>query len=58
MFSQMPELAREFASKTDFSKLPEKAKKKKKKDKGDCGDEKIEKVLVLASAYYEIAITS
>jgi hypothetical protein len=54
----MPELAREFASKTDFSKLPEKAKKKKKKDKGDCGDEKIEKVLVLASAYYEIAITS
>jgi hypothetical protein len=58
MFSQMPELAREFASKTDFSKLPEKAKKKKKKDKSKCDDDKIEKILALASVYYDIAVKS
>lgn len=56
MFSQMPELAKEFAEKTNFSKLPEKAKKKK--DKSKCDDEKIEKVLALASVYYELTITS
>jgi len=52
----MPELAREFAEKTDFSKLPEKAKKKK--DKSKCDDEKIEKVLALASAYYDMVVKS
>ena len=57
MFSQMPELAKEFAEKTDFSKLPEKAKKKKDKSKCD-DDEKIEKVLVLASVYYELTTLS
>ncbi len=38
----MPETAKEWASKTDFSKLPEKARKKKskKKDKSDCSGEK------------------
>jgi len=42
-FAKMPELAKEWAEKTDFSKLPEKVKKKKtkkkskKKDKSDCG---------------------
>jgi hypothetical protein len=38
----MPETAKEWASKTDFSKLPERARKKKKKskDKSDCTGEK------------------
>lgn len=40
-FATMPETAKEWASKTDFSKLPEKVrKKKKKKDKSDCSGEK------------------
>jgi len=38
MFSTMPEAAKEWASKTDFSKLPEKARKKKKKVKTDKED--------------------
>jgi hypothetical protein len=48
-FATMPETAKEWAEKTDFSKLPEKVrkKKKKKKDKNDCG----EKVLQLASKF-------
>lgn len=54
MFSQMPELAKEFAEKTDFSKLPEKARKKK--DKSKCDDEKIEKVFALASVYYDMVV--
>lgn len=33
MFANMPETAKEWADKTNFSKLPEKAKKKKKKGK-------------------------
>jgi hypothetical protein len=43
-FATMPDLAKEWASKTDFSKLPERARKKskvkktKKKDKSDCGE--------------------
>jgi hypothetical protein len=45
MFSKMPELAKEFAEKTDFSKLPEKAKKK---DKNKCED-----VLKAASIFLE-----
>jgi len=54
----MPELAKEWADKTDFSKLPEKARKKKKhsecddiddqsKNKDDCG----EKALQFAAQY-------
>ena len=34
MFATMPELAKEWAEKTDFSKLPEKIRKKRKKRKG------------------------
>jgi hypothetical protein len=49
MFSKMPELAKEFASKTDFSKLPEKAKKKK--DKNNCVDD----ILKAASLFLEKA---
>lgn len=55
-FATMPELAKEWADKTDFSKLPEKVRKKKhsecddiddqKKDKIDC-----EKALQLAAQY-------
>jgi len=48
-FATMPELAKEWADKTDFSKLPEKVRKKskKKKDKSDCG----EKALQLATKF-------
>jgi hypothetical protein len=50
-FATMPDVAKEWASKTDFSKLPEKARKKShkktKKDKSDC----IEKTLRFASQY-------
>ena len=35
MFATMPGTAKEWADKTDFSKLPEKVKHKKKKDKSD-----------------------
>jgi hypothetical protein len=49
MFSQMPDTAKEWAKKTDFSKLPEKARKKrKKKDKND---------LKLMASIYENEIT-
>lgn len=37
----MPDTAKEWASETDFSKLPEKVrkmKKKNKKDKNNCGE--------------------
>jgi hypothetical protein len=44
----MPELAKEWAHKTDYTKIPEKVRKKKnKKDKGDCG----EKALQLADKF-------
>jgi len=48
-FATMPDTAKEWASKTDYSKLPEKVKKKKKKkkDKNDCG----EKALQMATQY-------
>jgi len=36
----MPETAKEWASKTDFSKLPEKVRKKK--DKSSCVDKTLE----------------
>lgn len=37
MFATLPELAKEWAKKTDFSKIPKKVrKKKKKKDSNDC----------------------
>lgn len=63
MFSTMPQMAKEWAQETDFSKLPEKVRKKKpsgKKDRNDVfqgpesleahGD-KIDKVLELASEF-------
>jgi hypothetical protein len=55
-FATMPELAKEWADKTDFSKLPEKARKKKKhsecddtedRQEIDCG----EKTLQFAAQY-------
>lgn len=46
-FATMPDTAKEWASKTDFSKLPEKVRKKKKKDKNNCGD----KALQLANKF-------
>lgn len=52
MFAKMPELAKEFAEKTDFSKLPEKAKKKKK---NDC-DDKISKACEFADVYLKSAL--
>lgn len=42
MFATMPQLAKEWAGETDFSKLPEKSRKKKrKKDKSDVDDMKM-----------------
>jgi len=38
MFATMPDTAKEWAHKTDFSKLPEKVRKKKKKSKKDTND--------------------
>jgi hypothetical protein len=44
----MPDKAKEWASETDFSKLPEKVRKKKsKKDKSNCG----ERALQLATQF-------
>lgn len=54
MFATMPETAKEWAEKTDFSKLPEKVRKKrKKKDKNNTDDiaKKIDKTLTLANTY-------
>jgi hypothetical protein len=50
MFAKMPELAKEFAEKTNFSKLPEKAKKK-----NDCND-KIAKACEFADLYLKSAL--
>lgn len=43
MFATMPDTAKEWAHETDFSKLPEKARKKRKskKDKSDLDDMKM-----------------
>ncbi|MCK9567894.1 hypothetical protein M0R72_02955 [Candidatus Pacearchaeota archaeon] len=50
----MPDTAKEWAAKTDFSKLPEKVRKKKKK-KSECDDvekqNKNEKALQLATQF-------
>jgi hypothetical protein len=55
-FATMPDLAKEWASKTDFSKLPERARKKskvkkktKKKDKSDCGERALQMANEFAS---------
>lgn len=54
-FATMPELAKEWASKTNYKKLPEKIrKKKKKKDKSDC----VEKVLQFASCFEQCVLIS
>jgi hypothetical protein len=48
-FATMPDTAKEWASKTDFSKLPERVRKKKKaKDKSDCT---VERALQLATEF-------
>jgi hypothetical protein len=54
-FATMPDLAKEWASKTDYKKLPEKIrKKKKKKDKSDC----VEKTLQLAACFEQCVLAS
>ena len=63
MFSTMPQMAKEWARETDFSKLPEKVRKKKKKKPSDKNDvfqgpesleahgDKFDKILQMASEY-------
>lgn len=51
-FATMPELAKEWAEKTDFSKLPEKVRKKKKKKKDKC----LDKTLHFAEAFYDLLV--
>jgi hypothetical protein len=66
MFSTMPEKAKEWAEKTDFSKLPEKAKKKSK-DKNDTVDtididndvdDKLAKMIDMVSIFVHAAVNS
>lgn len=57
MFATMPETAKRWADETDFSKLPEKARKKKskkKKDKSDVQDMKMS-IDLLAALVEEFA---
>lgn len=55
MFINKPEMAKEWASKTNFKKLPEKSKNKKEKKKKAENLNNIEK---LSFIYFQLAIVS
>jgi hypothetical protein len=47
-FATMPDIAKEWAHKTDYSKIPERVRKKKK---NDCNDRPGERALQMATEY-------
>jgi hypothetical protein len=51
MFVNEPEMAKEWASKTDFKKLPEKTKKKNRKKKAEVN---YDEIIILAEYFYSI----
>ncbi len=53
MFVNEPEMAKEWASKTNFKKLPEKAKKKNKKKKAEVD---YNDIISLADCFYNLTM--